>query len=259
MPLGTGPIDIRSRVERSGFFLDFIKGDDVDDFSVTNITSGTATSPQVATNGRLVLNATTANQGLGSVQMANGANGGAGAYLLASSAALQAELEGRYGQRLISFGVGMYINDWSNADWFVGLGEIDTTFMLADGTLAANGGDNHVGFHHLLADGEDLRMTSAGNALANTEVTLLSAGNAQPQTRVAADNDGQFVELGFKIRGLNQLEFYVDGVLRHRRQMSNNLDTVMTPTFTMIANGGLILLHIDYLWAFQSRSTDQLS
>jgi len=251
------PVDILSRSQRLGYFQDFIElgsgsAAAAGHFNVQVIVSGTADVAANVPNGIFRLAATAVNEGVGSAQTAGSAAvafAPAQAYLTASVAdALDRSLN-----RLIAFGVRASVSDFSNCDWFLGLGGQDGTFMDATGVLLTTGGDNHVGFHHLLADGNDVRLSSAGAGVANTQATLLSAAQVPRAVPNDAAVDGVMFEYGIRIVGTQDVEFYINRTLRHRRRMANALASTLLPTFTLIANAAAITYDIDYYWVSQTR------
>ena len=163
--------------------------------------------------------------------------------------------------RKIAMGARIAISDFSVSDWFFGLGTVDTTFMLATGALAATGADNFVGFHHVAEataqggltgpDGNDLRLASAGTAVANYQGTLLSAAQAPRPVAANADVDGVFFEYAIQIIGLTNVEYYINGTLRHRRALGTALAAGinLVPSFTHVCAGGADAnMDIDYVW-----------
>lgn len=198
------------------------------------------------------------NTGVGSLQIdVAGGTGGTGATLVASTSNSLSGLD----SRIIACGARFAVADYSVSDWFFGLAAIDTTLLLATGLLAAVGGDNIVGFHHCGeavtqggltgTDGNDVRLVNAGTAVANMVATRLSAANQPMPAPADADIDGIFVEYAVKLNGLSSVEFYRNGVLRHRAVISPAMASVaLVPSFAHITagGGGAANMDIDYVW-----------
>lgn len=238
------PSELVSQRDRAGAFWHFIKDEEIDSFTVTNITSGTAAILAASINGAMRLTATTQNQGLGSVQVAASS---AGAFLTPAAARTTPGFTDQ--PREIFFEVGVTLSDVDNFDWFIGLGEVDTTFMSNAGALLANGGDNHVGFHHVLADAGVPAYSYCGVAVANVARTAFTAGSEASATV----SDATYTQLGLKIIGTSTVEFWVDGVIRHRQTIANALAEPLTPTFCLIADGDAETMDVDYLLVAQTR------
>lgn len=225
------PIDLLMRRDFSIYYTDFHNLES--EYVATNITSGTIDIVQDLECGFLRLDATTANQGLGSVQYTGGdlssegvANPGSG--------------------RTIMFEIGVQCNLWDDSDWFVGLAETDTTFMSAAGAPLANGGDNMIGFRHLEAGTGVPIPCYAGTAVAN-----LTAPTTTYTSALAADSYHRF---GARIEGTNRVRFWIDGSpVTDWVTMGTAFDDAMTPTFAMIANGTQVLFDVDYVLVCQQR------
>lgn len=230
---------------RSHNFLDFINQADLATLTATQIGVGGAFTQLAVANGLIRAASTIVDEGWGSIQAGSGAQ----TYLVPT---LVDTVDG-LANRIISFEARCSLLDWSDCDWFIGIGGLDTTFMQTTGVLLTTGADNHVGFHHLLADGNDVRLSSAGAAVANTQVTLLSAAQAPRPVLANAAVDGVMNTFGIKVTGTQDAEFYLNGMLRHRRRMANALAASLTPTFTIIANATLINMEIDYFWTSSTR------
>ena len=252
------PIEIQNRRFRSYVFYDFT---DLlqDDTGATNLWTTTAlvasTAPAIITspvnNGgflRVTSDGVDA-QGLGSFQTSVST-------MLVSTAA---QADGT-SKRVISMGTRLKVSDWSASDWFWGLADFDTTLMGTTGLLLTTGADNFVGFHHIVdavaqggitgPDGNDVRLASAGTAVANYQATLLSAAQVPKAVPTDAAIDGVVVELGLRLIGNNVVEYYVDGRLRHRRLMSNAFAASLTlcPSFAHVSNGSTVNMDVDYVW-----------
>lgn len=104
------PANSLSIQNASVLYLDFLSQFDEDEITLTTITSGTGDLIADVANGVYRLEATTANEGLGSVQFANADN---------ASEGVAVPLAGRQ----IAFEARVTCDDWSDCDWFIGLGE----------------------------------------------------------------------------------------------------------------------------------------
>ena len=233
------PLEVTAPPRASVLYHDYLNLAEEAEYVATNITSGTADIIADVANGVYRLNATTANQGLGSVQYANADNASEG--VAAPAAGVN-----------ISFEARVSISDVSDCDWFIGLGEVDTTFMDASGALLANGADNHVGWHHTIADAGIPDLSEAGTALANqADVTQLVG------TTGAAGNllqDGTYYRFGIRIEGTSTIQFFIDGrPVSARTTMGTVLADGLVPTFTMIANGSAINMDVDYVLVARTR------
>ena len=149
--------------------------------------------------------------------------------------------------RVIAFEVAMSITSIAEGDWFVGIGEVDTTFIHTDGTLLANGADNFVGFHSL-DTATTINMSSAGIALANRQDTVLGAGvNYTGQTlTVTQPADLALNTYGCRINGTTSIEFYYNGALVHVRTSDDAFAEIMVPSFGNVAGGAEQRMEIDY-------------
>jgi hypothetical protein len=238
------PGDAIARRQTGVMFHDFIDNNDIIQYVVTNITSGTAVTSANSVNGAMLLTAATNNQGLGSVQFDDASVDNAAAFITPAA------------NRVIVFEASVAINDVSQCDWFVGLGEVDTTFLTSAGALAANGADNHAGFHHLVADAGVPTLSSAGTALANVDSTQLGAGTNQAgHTLSGTMADATQHKLGVRIEGTSGVEFYLDDALVHTRTSSTIFDVTapMTPTFCLIGGLASADMTVDYCLVAQSR------
>ena len=228
------PIEAVGKQTASLFHQDFHNSFDEDDWVVTDITSGTADIIQDVANGIYRLTATTANQGLGSVQWTNAD---------AASEGIATPLA----DRVIAMEARVACNDWSDCDWYVGLGETDTTFLSNAGAILANGGDNHIGFtHRATGDGTPI-ATFAGTAVANVENPTVSAGTT-------ALTDDAYYRFGVRIVNTDEVRFYINGApITAWTTMGTAFDGGMTLTFGMIANGSAITLDVDYVTVAATR------
>jgi hypothetical protein len=204
------------------------------------------------------------NTGVGSLQFDNGVAGTGISVLLPSTANSLSGLD----NRIISCGARFNVNDYSVSDWFFGLAGIDITLLLTTGLLAATGCDNCVGWHHCGeavtqggltgADGNDVRLVSAGTAVANMVATRLSAANVPMPAPTDAAIDGIFVEYVVKIIGTRNVEWYRNGILRHRALLAAAAPlaaVVLTPSFAHLTagGGGAVNMDIDYVWSAATR------
>lgn len=237
------PIDIVSQRDWSIFRQDFQRVEEIDDWVGTEIgTSGTFAITAGAPNGILNLSSTTANEGYGSFQFSSSGVANQGAFITAAA------------NRIVCYEVRVAIDDVDDADWFIGIGEVDTTFISLAGALLANGADNHVGFHHLIADSGVPTLSSSGTALANVDSTQLGSGiNRFGSTVSFTIADTTFHKYGIRIVGTAGIEFYIDDILVHVRTSGTVFDTAMTPTFCMIANGSAVDMDIDYVMVATTR------
>lgn len=263
------PIDILSRTQRLGYFIDFIEptvNSGTGAMVSTTLTGVTSSAVLAAAdNGiyQVVSDGTTAH-GIGSLQFT-----GTTAALYAPSQdflnpSTSAALDGST-SRHIAFGCRMRISDFSNHDWFVGLAGIDTTLILGTGLLATTGADNFVGFHHVVhansqggltgPDGNAVRYAAAGGGVANYQAVLSTSTSATVPQALPADSavDNVFFEFGVRIRGTTFAEFYINRTLRHRMTLTNALAAKLVPSWGFIDNGAAVTSQIDYFWAMQTR------
>lgn len=251
------PADILSRIARSSQFYDFTDGLDFsssNNWVVTQIAAnGSSTSVVGAANGvHQIDSAAVNNDGIGSFQTNK-------SFMTASTTD---SIDGM-DNRIISAGARFSVSDYSGSDWFFGIAEIDSTLMLATGLLAANGADNCVGFQHAgeavnqggvsQTDGNDIRLVSAGGGVANIQATLASAAQFPVAIPADAAVDGILIEYGIKIIGTQNVEWYRNGRLVHRRRMSNALANAMCLSFANVSVGASVLMNIDFVWGSASR------
>lgn len=250
------PADILSRTHRSSIYYDFLDGQEFTttiNWTLTPLTAGTVAAAATGTNGQLLLNCLAVDaQGIGSFQN----------NVSAYTPSLADSTDG-LASRVISAAARFSHSDFSVSNWFFGLAAADTTLMGTTGTLLTVGGDNCVGWHHVVdavaqggitgPDGNDVRMVSAGTAVANYQATLLSAAQVPLAAPANASIDGVMVEYGIKIIGTQGVEFYRNGILRHRRQMAVALTGPLTLSFGAVSNGTDENWLVDYVWASASR------
>lgn len=256
------PAAIQSQRDAWYVFFDFNEGAQVAVGAGTSWATGT----QIGATGTV---AAVNNQPGGIMRVTSGAvdNAGIGSWqFLPNSGCIPTTANSLSGldNRKIAFGARIAISDFSVSDWFFGLATVDTTLMLATGLLAATGGDNCVGFQHAGeavnqggissaagGDGNDVRLVSAGTAVANMQGTLLSAAQVPRVALANADIDGVFFDYAVQIIGLQTVEFYINGTLRHRRLMGTAFAAAqnLLPSFTNVCAGGADCnMDIDYVW-----------
>ena len=236
------PIDLVSRRDVMVFWEDFHRIGASDDWAATEI--GTCDNAAIVNNqpnGIYRATHDTANEGFGSIQPINA--GASGSFLTPAA------------DRVIVFEARVSITDVSNGDWFIGLGTGDTTFLSLAGALLATGGDNHAGFHHLVADAGVPTLSAAGGGLANVENIEYGAGTSPTGSTLSVPTltDATFHKYGVRIEGTTRIEFYVDDRLVGIQELDNALAAVMTPTFSNIANGTEQAMDIDYVLCTQTR------
>lgn len=253
------PIDVVSRINRATVFFDFIDLFDLNagaasPWLLTQLVAGGAIFSGAGNGGSMQLNCAAVDaQGIGSLQC------NSPAWVASTSDSLDG-ME----NRILSAGIRFSHSDFSVSNWFWGLAGTDTTLMGTTGLLLATGGDNCVGWHHIVdavsqggitgPDGNNVRMVSAGGGVANYEGTLLSAANVGPVPAPAdASIDSISFDYGIKIIGTQNVEWYRNGRLVHRRRMSNAINAAMTLSFAAVSNGTDENWIIDYVWGSTSR------
>jgi hypothetical protein len=204
-----------------------------EDFTTGPVTKAIAT--EIGTVDDATIEAGTAGGGV-YVSTHGTANEGHGSIQLASCGVAPAA------GRVIACEISMSTTDITESDWFVGLGEVDTTFMAATGVLAVNGADNFVGYHSLDTTNV-INLSSAGVAMANRQDTLFSALASAP----TVPGDLEVHLYGFRIEGLNKIEFYYDGVKVLSRISDDDFAEIMVPTWANLAGGAENRMEIDYV------------
>lgn len=123
-----------------------------------------------------------------------------------------------------------------SGDFFFGLAELDTTLVATSALTIANG----IGFESFTGDGV---------LVASSEQATARATVAAVKTLVAAT----YVKLGFVVRGVTDVTFYVDGVANATLLLTANIPIVaLTPSFTVHATGtDQAVLDIDYVQCVQ--------
>jgi hypothetical protein len=108
----------------------------------------------------------------------------------------------------------------ANAELFIGLSEIDTTII---GT-SANSSANHIGWQCVTDDGVLLFSSE-------------KAGTGATKAAVTLAND-TYVRLGFRVKGVTEIEQYVNGVLTGTNHVTANIPIVATyPSFVCQSDG----------------------
>jgi hypothetical protein len=237
------PIDAISHREVGVVFHDFVSLDDIANYVVTNDTSGTALTEAGSVNGAMILVADTVNQGLVAVQ--HTASTGARAHLTAAA------------NRIICFEARVSMELPSQNDWFIGIGEIDSgpDFMAVTGAILANGADNHIGFHHIVANAGVPVLSSAGVAFANVQPTSLGSGVDYLGNTISVDAiaDATTYKFGFRLVGTTAIEFYLDDELVHVRTSDDAFAEPMTPTICLIGGAADSDMTVDYIMTTQTR------
>jgi hypothetical protein len=208
---------------------DFQTQFDEDDMVFTQLTgSGTGDIIADAPGGQYQIASETINQGCGSLQFTGAETAAEGLGVPTAG-------------RIIAFEARVKFSDVDNADWFVGLGETDTTFIEAAGTLAANGADNHIGFHHLLADAGIPDLSYAGTAVANI------ADATRVGKITAALSDATWYRFGVRLEGTTRMQWFLDGKACSPVTISGTaFADGLVPTFGFISNGSAVTMNIDY-------------
>jgi hypothetical protein len=231
------PMDIISHRDVAVYWTDFFETADATAFTATEI--GTADDAAVVAaepNGVYRASHDTANEGWGSIQQAQSA-------LMTAAAG-----------RIITFEARVSITDVSDGDWYIGIGEVDTTFLSNAGAILANGGDNHIGFHHIVADAGVPTLSSAGVAVANVQSTQLGSGVDHNGSTVSFTlSDATFHKYAIRLVGLDLIEFYIDDKLVHVRTSDDDFAEPMAITFANVANGTEQAMDIDYVFASSTR------
>lgn len=228
------PVELMSPSVSHTHFVDYQSDSDIEYYVTTNITSGTVDIVTATANGILRLNNTAINEGLGSVQYTDAA---------AMSAGIAAPLAGRD----IAAEFRVACDDIDDCDWFVGLGEVDTTFMTLAGALAANGADNCIGFHHTIADAGVPILTACGTALANIQTSRAAGGITPLGPATSALADDTHYRLGLRIQGTGLVRFYIDDIpASDWVTLTAALAEPMTITYCMISNASAINFDVDY-------------
>lgn len=254
------PVDVLSRSVRSTWFNDFIFGDDFQSTSWT--------TTQIAANGTAALdNSGTRSNGfilITSGAVNNDGVGGTRLNIAEWGPSSSASIDGLT-KRVISCGARFSVSDYSSSDWIFGLFQPGANSII-DATGAVVTSTDGVGWHHIGEattqggqigpDGNNVRMVSWGTALANYATTYASAGNVAPVALPTdAAIDGTLVDYGFKIIGNQDVEFYRNGRLIHRRRQANVFTSgvQLELYFANVGTGSSIVMAVDYVWVSSSR------
>lgn len=225
------PADLLTHRDWFVRWFDFTKAADYDatnDWAHTAVTSGTAAITTDTANGVLTCTPAAADNN-GSYDVFTAAGGSGEAFLPAAGRTIIQEWRVTCG-------------DWDGQDYFLGLSATGA-LIGADGSL---GSLMKVGFHHTIAD--------AGLIQAHHDVDGSSGVDVGDMNSVVFTND-EYHRLGFRLEGLDFIEFYLDGVRVHRTQLA----TAITPegiaeAFGNIGSGAATdTLHIDYILTAQTR------
>ena len=121
-------------------------------------------------------------------------------------------------------------------DFFFGLAELDTTLVASSALTISNG----IGFESFTGDGV---------LVASSEKATVRGTVAAVHTLVAAT----YVKLGFIIRGVDSVEFWINGVPHATMLLTANIPVLaLTPSFTVHATGtDQAVLDIDYVQCVQ--------
>ncbi len=193
-----------------------------EDYTLTQATQGTMSLSAGADNGVLLLdcNSATTTQGAQMQRVAASFTPKAG--------------------RMIWFEARIKVADTGSlataGEIFAGLAEIDTSII----DTSAVSTSNHIGFSS---------VTDNGILLSNSEKA--GAGTTSTGTTIAEDT---WVVLGFKVTGLDTIDFYVNGVWVAQHTTDNIPIVAMAPSFVMQSSGTTDpIMHIDYWECMQTR------
>jgi hypothetical protein len=127
--------------------------------------------------------------------------------------------------------------------------------MQNDGALLANGADNHMGFHHVVADAGAVDLSACGTAVANIQTVT---GTGAMASALAVDT---WYRMGGRIDGVDTVTFYLDGLpVSAATTLTADLADGLVPTFTLIAAGSAAVMSLDYFLVASSRlSTDAIA
>lgn len=180
------PIDLVDRSEWSIYHNDFLNADDYDasnDFTLTQITGGSASILTLTPHGVLQLDCPANDQGP-IIQH--------GRAIVAPSAASASALASE-----IIMLARFALTDADASDSFIGLAEPNSisAVITSAGALTS---DNHAGFHVLNADDGVFRASVAGTA--DTAATTVES--------VFTLTDNLYVEVAVRVKGVNYVELY---------------------------------------------------
>ena len=206
----------------------FIDGDDfvtqlvtAEDYAETNATAGTADIDPAGDNGVLLLdsNSATVTQGIQIQRPAANFVPKAG--------------------RTIFFEARVKVADtFDEAQLFIGLGNIETA-IIASSTVATT---SHIAF---------TTVTDDGILLSNIEKA--GVGDTGTGTTIAEDT---WVTLGFKVNGLTDVTFYVNGAAVYKNTTTTAIPNVaLSPSFVCQSGAGATdpIMHLDYWKCAQTR------
>jgi hypothetical protein len=225
---------------------DFIDSTDILQYEVNQVGGdGTAVTAASSPNGYMTIDSATQNAGP-VVQFDDNTVDNAAAFIAAAA------------NRVIIWEARLSIDDIYTCDWFVGIGEVDTTFMSAAGAITANGGDNCAGFRYLLSGATGIAdMVNCGTALANIDITALGSGvdyggRTLSSPTLAASTK---ISFGVRIEETNRVEFYINSQLVGVQTSTAAFDTAMTPTFCLMNDDGVgSTMLVDYVMVAQTRT-----
>lgn len=114
--------------------------------------------------------------------------------------------------RLLAFEARVAHSDWDAQHWFIGMAETAAPSLDGSGDLQA---DHYVGFHHNADDDADgiPRLVAAGTN--GTDIT------ETPGTTPSAGVDDAYRRFGFRVYGLDSIEWFIDGVSIHKATLAS--------------------------------------
>lgn len=129
------------------------------------------------------------------------------------------------------------VDTFDKVEFFAGLSEVRTAIISS----SANASDNHVGWQCVTDDG--VLLFSAEKA---------TAGATKAATTLAEDT---YVKLGFRIKGVTEIEQYINGVLTGTNHATANIPVLaMVPSFVCQSAGtNDPITHIKGYQVFQLR------
>ncbi len=212
----------------SGSFFDFMTDEDLNAFTYTQITSGTAAvidTVDTAANGVLQFSSV-------------GATEDKGAQIAQDAAPFQL----RTGKDLC-FGCRINTSDADQCDWVVGLSKIDDTSLIASAPTD--------GIYFEILDG-----TAAVNLRCRAGSALL-----QLDSGIAVPTDATFIRLHWRLSQVNAtthagyLEAWVNGTLALAGAIAGLPDTIPMGMVAAFQSGAAALTtgDLDYIGAFQTR------
>lgn len=247
--LRNAPIDLTAKPHNIVYFNDFTQNSDYDatnDWVLTNATSGTAATSSNAVGGRLVLSASTADQGIVSLQLAStaGTNKSVGIGLATPAAASSILFPSNYtagvkDDRTIHYEACIAITGSTVPRWAVGLSEVSTSFMTAaTGALVAS--KQKAVFRGVGSLTYTLDYMGQDNSA--KQATLLRGA----QSAISAVST--MTRFGIKIVGTSTIYWYVNGQLVAQTAMASAFNAGMAITFAMVCAGSVASsMLIDYV------------